>query len=264
MRLSVCLRTPLAGLGRDTFGCAGSFVPVCQPCLVPATLFDSGERVFQILTKEYQIMNPTPSAHTGQAAASLFQLADLADCFCGFPMETATKDTNQKVFLLQAPDLQTGEIPPELPRAIVANLPAGQTLLPGDIVIAQSGPAWRALPVAQPLAGTVCAAPLLVIRIKDQARLIPAWLCCYLHTQRVQGELRRYGEQDDAHEGVLSHLQALRLPVPPLEKQRSLCDFAAQFASMVQQSEATLAMLQQNNEATWLVLAHEWARAGRE
>lgn len=166
-------------------------------------------------------------------------------------METATKDTNQKVFLLQAHDLQTGEIPPELPRAIVANLPAGQTLLPCDIVVAQSGPAWRALTVVQPLAGTLFAAPLLVIRIKDQARLIRAWLCCYLHTQRVQGELRRYGEQDDAHGGVLSHLQALRLPVPPPE-------------SMVQQSEATLAMLQQNNEATWLVLAHEWARAGRE
>ncbi|APR97029.1 hypothetical protein PATSB16_36930 [Pandoraea thiooxydans] len=30
--------TSMAGLGGETFGSAGSFVPVRQPCLAPATL----------------------------------------------------------------------------------------------------------------------------------------------------------------------------------------------------------------------------------
>jgi hypothetical protein len=148
-------------------------------------------------------------------------------------------------------------IPTELPQAIIANLPAQQCLQDGDIILAQVGAAWRAQVLAQPLARTVCAAPLLVLRVHDATRLHPQWLCCYLHTNRVQRELCRYHDPADAHEGALSCLHGLRLPVPTPAKQHNLCQLAVQFASIAQQTLATLNLQRQNNEALWLALAHE-------
>jgi hypothetical protein len=188
-------------------------------------------------------------------ANPLRPLPELAHCFIGFPMEEARKDTDQKVYLLQAHDVQDGTIPPRPERAVIANLPAEQVLQAGDIILAQAGDGLRAMLCNSPLPATVCAAPMLVVRVRDQQLLDPAWLCCYLHTATVQCMLCQHMSPPDAHEGALEGLQRMSVPVPTRAGQQRLVEMAKQFAAMEHMAVEALNLQKRNNEAIWLALA---------
>ena len=218
----------------------------------------------------------TPATTTGQATTTpattpLIPLTALATCFSGFPMEQASKATRTKVHLLQAEHLHPGPIPPELPQAIIANLPPDQFLQANDIILAQHTsapdydaaddipapiPRWHAQVLASPQPHTACAAPLLVLRIHNPAQLNPHWLCRYLHTRACQNLLRPYRDPCDAHEGVLSCLTALTLPVPTPAQQAQLCQLASDFAAAEQQARTLLNRLRHSNDVIWHRLAH--------
>ncbi len=198
-----------------------------------------------------------PQLASPPLATPLFPLPDLAHLFIGFPMEQASKTTREKVVLLQAEDLQSGTIPPTLEQAVIANLPAEQIIEAGDIVLVQLGNHYRAIPFTAPEPRTVCAAPLLVLRLHDKTRIDPHWLCQYLHTSAVQQRLCQYLGQTDAHEGALSNLHGLHLPVPARAWQQNLLALAGKFAEMERHLQTVLTTLRQNNGAIWLALAHE-------
>jgi hypothetical protein len=189
------------------------------------------------------------------AAYPILPLAELADFFAGFPIEEARKNTDKKVYLLQAQDLATGQIPPEPPRAIIANLPPQQVLCAGDVILAVTAHGYRAMVAYAPLLDTVCAAPLLVIRITDQAKLDPDWLCCFLQTSTVQSLLARFAAQDDSHEALLEGLDFVKLPLPEIGFQKTLVQMATEYRAMEAAGAAALARLRQNNESIWLALA---------
>lgn len=214
-------------------------------------------------------MSPSQTAPAGRAGGArahaacayatnpVFSLADLADFFAGFAMEEARKDTDKKVYLLQAQDLAAGEIPPEPERAIIANLPPQQVLRAGDVILAATAHGYRAMVATAPQPDTVCAAPLLVIRITDQAKLDPGWLCCFLQTSAVQSLLARFAAQDDSHEALLEGLDFVKLPLPDIGFQKTLVQMAAEYRAMEAAGAAALARLRQNNEAIWLTLARQ-------
>jgi hypothetical protein len=209
-----------------------------------------------------QLIPPTP-------------LTDLATCFIGFPMEQASKATHNKVHLLQPAHLHPCPIPSELPQAVIANPPPEQILQANDIILAQSPsptdcddpdpapaiPRWHAQVLPNVPPNTVCAAPLLVLRIHDPKRLNPHWLCRYLHTRPCQHLLRPYRDPCDAHEGALSFLTALTLPVPTPEQQQQLCHLATKFAAAEQQAYNLLVRLRRNNDAIWLWQAQQFEMA---
>jgi hypothetical protein len=209
-------------------------------------------------------MSPSQTAPAGRAdgarahvANPVLPLAELAGFFAGFPMEEARKDTDKKVYLLQAQDLAAGQIPPEPPRAIIANLPPQQVLCAGDVILAATAHGYRAMVAYAPLLDTVCAAPLLVIRIRDQAKLDPDWLCCFLQTSAEQSLLARFATQDDSHDALLEGLDFVKLPLPGIGFQKTLVQMAAEHRTMEAAGAAALAQLRQNNEAIWLTLARQ-------
>lgn len=198
---------------------------------------------------------PTDPGGRAVRTNPLRPLPELAHCFIGFPMQQARKDTDQKVYLLQEHDVQDGAIPPQLDRAVIANLPAEQILQADDIILAQAGDGLRAMLCTAPLPATVCAAPLLVVRVRDRQQLNAAWLRCYLHTATVQRLLCRDIAQAAMHESVLEGLQCMSVPVPTIAVQQSLVEMAKQFADAEQKAVAVLALQKRNNEAIWLEVA---------
>lgn len=203
----------------------------------------------------------TPPTNSSNPVVPLSQLAHF---FVGFDMAEASKDTDQKCFLLQAHELADGVLPENPARAVIANLPPGQVLRAGDIILlAGSSSDHHTIVMESPAPDTVCAAPLLVIRVHDSTRLNPAWLCCFLHTTASKQLLCNYAAQAEPHEGMLEALHLLRVPLPAPDVQQTLLQMAAQFRSMEQQARSALDRLKQNNEAIWLALARGVTVAGR-
>jgi hypothetical protein len=185
-------------------------------------------------------------------------LLQLADFFAGFAMEEARKDTDKKVYLLQAQDLADGTIPHAPQRAVIANLPPEQVLRAGDVILLADAQGCRAIAVAAPLPDTVCAAPLVVIRSRDPARLDPDWLCCFLHTAGVQSLLGRFAAQDESPDALLEGLAFVKLPLPAIGFQKTLLQVAAEYRAIENAGARVLAQLRQNHEAIWLTLAREY------
>jgi hypothetical protein len=212
-----------------------------------------------VTPEPHQIAVPNPPTESGNPVVPLSQLAHF---FVGFDMADASKDTDQKCFLLQAHELADGVLPEAPARAVIANLPPGQVLRAGDIILLAGSSDYHTIVLAAPAPDTVCAAPLLVIRLHDAANMNPAWLCCFLHTAASKRLLCHHAAQAEPHEGMLEALHLLRVPLPSPDVQQTLLQMAAQFRVMEQQAHTALYRLKQANEAIWLALARGVAVAG--
>lgn len=97
----------------------------------------------------------------------------------------------------------------------------------GDLIFRSRGLLHQALALPGPVARTVCAAPLLFIRIKPQCELLPGYLAWYINLAATQAQIGNLTNNDAFRTVKASALASLPIILPTLARQRTIVDMHA-------------------------------------
>jgi hypothetical protein len=205
--------------------------------------------------------HPTPAGAACLPTATpdepnpLLRLSQLASITPGYRLLARQMDADGDIHLLRLQDFTPASATPvTTPRARIAHPPARQMLQAGDVVLALLGQTLLAAAVPEPEQPTLCTAPLWLIRILDQASVLPAYLEWYLNTNEAQAAARRYFGQGSVRECLQEGLHNLPVRVPPLAIQQDIVALAARHAVMDALRDHQQAGQEQQREATMLAM----------
>ncbi len=102
-------------------------------------------------------------------------------------------------------------------------LPHKTTLLkPGDIIFRSRGVTTTAVTVPQNMGKAVLSAPLFLIRIKENAPVLPGYLCWYINQTSAQRFLAQRTEGSSLKMISIRHLRELEIPTPSISTQDTI------------------------------------------
>ncbi|WP_338849787.1 hypothetical protein V8J88_12075 [Massilia sp. W12] len=163
-------------------------------------------------------------------------IVNLADCLevrCGVTMRSRIITHPQgNVCLVRMQDMHDENAWQALPCVLAKNMPHANLLDPAcDLVLRGRGQRLTMRCVPQLTMPTVCVSPLMRVRVRDPARLLPQYLCWYVNTPQAQAQLQHQAYQSDIAQLRVHALDALCMPLPAPERQAMILTAAAQARS---------------------------------
>lgn len=176
--------------------------------------------------------SPAIAGHTAPARpipqhSPLIQLSKLAHFQTGYSLRSEQKHPQGAFAVIQSKDVHQGVLAYELDRANIPDLPADQALQVGDVLLHARDAQYHAMVFDAAQDHFICAAPLLVIRLQDQASLLPSYLAWYLNTSAAQKMLSTYVGQGTPDEVNMEGLYMVQVLVPSVARQQQIIDLAA-------------------------------------
>ena len=110
----------------------------------------------------------------------------------------------------------------------------------GDIILRSRGLTTTSTIIREEPGNAIVASPLLVIRVKNRAQILPDYLHWYLNQREAQTYLKRHAEGTLTSMISRANLIKLTVPLPSLEVQQNIADIAI-LATQEQTLLATLA-----------------------
>lgn len=96
----------------------------------------------------------------------------------------------------------------------------------GDVLFVSRGPRFYGACVSQPPLPAICSPHLIHLRVKPEARLLPAFLAWQLNQTPLQRKIQAAAEGSNQLSIRRSELAALTISVPSLEAQRQIVNLA--------------------------------------
>lgn len=155
--------------------------------------------------------------------AQIFCLADVADVRAGHPFRGAIDPVpGGSVHVIQIRDLDISGLKDasELLRTEIQSRKAPDWVMPGDVAFIARGNSPFAASLDSPPQRSVCSPHLFLIRVRESARLLPAFLAWQLNQLPAQRYFRQSAEgslQLSIRRGVL---EETTIQIPPLERQQ--------------------------------------------
>lgn len=168
-----------------------------------------------------------------------------------------------KFALLQSKAIIDGQISTPLPQALIRPPRAQYLLEVGDLVLQPHASGYHVLPIATPMPRTVCVAPLLVLRIRDQASLYPRYLAWLLQTTSGQRMLMRAKGLGSGWEVAQAGFESVQLHLPDAAMQHDIVQLASDSAQAEEQARRVWQERRQRTETTLLNMARV-GKAGSE
>ncbi|MEN9866162.1 MAG: hypothetical protein RL748_1752 [Pseudomonadota bacterium] len=158
----------------------------------------------------------------------MIALSELVTLHRGYTLRSTIQRGNEgAIALIQEKDMRNDGIQPGLQRINLTRLPKHHFLQPGDLVLRALGAGNRACVVTPDASGAICLAPLVYLRIHQPANLLPAFLAWFINTSRTQALLARQASKGRERMLTLEDLRKLPLPLPCVERQRSVLGISA-------------------------------------
>ena len=153
------------------------------------------------------------------------KLRDIAQIHMGYTFRGSLKNSTQgNTAIIQMGDAtQEGvEQPDQLARTQLAKLPAHYFLGPGDLIFRSRGLVNTAALITQPLARTICIAPLMYIRITRPDLILPAYLQWFINLTSTQKQISTYARGTPVRMIAAESMQGLDVELPTLENQQQI------------------------------------------
>jgi len=169
------------------------------------------------------------------------KLADIAEIWSGYTFrERLDAYPEGDVAVLQMKNISSDDrlLTEGLPRVGLVDLNARQVLREGDILFRARGQFHTAAVVSGNLGSAVAAAPLMLIRTKSQ-KVLPEYLRWFINHPGTQAKLINLAAGSYVRTLNKAAVEALELPLPPLEIQRQI----AAVAELSQQEKKLLTEL---------------------
>ncbi len=147
-------------------------------------------------------------------------LSTLADFHPGLRVRRRQLAPDGSIAVIRKRDIVRGKLNPELERAHLPNLPAALLLRAGDVILHSHLACFTPVVVDAPNVCMTVAAPLVIIRIRQSATLLPQYLAWYLQTSAGQKALASYLGQGAAVEVAIEGLYRVALRLPPPDTQQ--------------------------------------------
>lgn len=149
-----------------------------------------------------------------------FQLSALADFHTGHRIRRRQISKHGTISIIRKRDIVSGRLNHDLEQATLPNLPASRLLRAGDVILHSHLECFTPLVFDAPSVCMTVAEPLVIIRIRNQAELLPEYLAWHIQTSEGQQALASYAGQGEAMEVAIEGLHCVVLAVPPPKTQR--------------------------------------------
>ena len=177
-------------------------------------------------------MATSPLAPSGQAdgartraslrATPIFSLSRFADIQTGYHLKRGLQPgSHGNVALVRGSDVSCALAQP-LARVRMDAVPLHHLLQDGDLVFKIRGKNNPAALITAPQGPTICTSTLARIRIRDQARLLPAYLTWLLNAPQTQAMLEQHSLLTRIRVVPARVLQDLDIYVPSMARQRQI------------------------------------------
>lgn len=177
-------------------------------------------------------MATSPLAPSGQAdgartraslrATPIFSLYQFADIQTGYHLKRGLQPgPHGNVELVRASDVSCPLAQP-LARVRMDAVPLHHLLQEGDLVFKIRGKSNPAALITAPQGPTICTSTLARIRIRDQARLLPAYLAWLLNSPQTQAMLEQHSLLTRIRVVPARVLKDLDIFVPSMARQRQI------------------------------------------
>jgi hypothetical protein len=183
----------------------------------------------------------------------IFSLSELADVQNGYATRKIQTGST-KVWLLRGGDVSCALAQP-LVCARLARIPQHHVLQDGDVVFKIRGHSNPALLIKALQGDTICSAGLARIRIRDQARLLPAYLTWLLNAPQTQAVLEQHSLHNRIRVVPAGALQNLDILLPSLTRQQQIAQSYAQHLQIVEKERQLREKNQRYTDAALMQLA---------
>lgn len=202
----------------------------------------------------------TDDTRPDQSSSPVCQLAHLISFYTGYQLKPAQKDPQGRILLIQKHDIASGILATTLQRANLPRLPPEQSLQPGDILLHAPGARNNRVALVlldAPMPGALCVTPVVRIRVRDAATLLPGYLFWFLRTSMGQKMLTRYAGEGPPVDTLRESLHALTLPVPTMPVQQQIADYYAAACACDAKVMQLRQELERNREQILMALAQQ-------
>jgi len=154
-------------------------------------------------------------------------LKNIADLTTGYSFRGRVPiDPDGSVIVIQAKNISDdGSVQTQdLDKVKEADASEVATLESGDVLLVSRGAGtsgFRAAVFEPSIGRAIASATLQVIHVNDE-RVLPAYLCAYLNSNRGQADLQKIATGSSVRTVSLGELNELKIPVPKLEDQKRL------------------------------------------
>ena len=148
------------------------------------------------------------------------QLSTMAAFQVGLRVRTYQIKPDGEVSIIRARDIVKGYLSYELEYANIRDFPKNHALQAGDVVLQSHYGTFTPIVIDEQRNPMACASPLVFIRIRDKAALLPEYLAWYLRTSEGHQTLAAYEKQGKPAFAAIEGLYAVRLAQPSPEVQR--------------------------------------------
>ena len=177
-------------------------------------------------------------------------LRDIATIHLGYSVRSGAKDTTTSDRrVIQMKDAWPDKIDQTLDfdRIYINKLPAHFPVRVGDLIFRPRGNHTITVLIKDIMPFTVCSAPLMLIRVRSQEKVLPAYLNWFINSPRTQAVLDGYATRDKDRKISLTAIAGLDVLVPPLCAQHhiiaedaKLQQFIREHVAILNQSQAKL------------------------
>ena len=153
------------------------------------------------------------------------KLRDIAKTYMGYTFKGSLKDSTQgNTAIIQMRDASQEGVaqPAQFARTELKQFPAHYLLGPGDLIFRSRGLVNTCALITQPLARTICIAPLMFIRITRPDLILPAYLQWFINLPDTQQQISTYARGSVVRMIAAQSMQGLDVVLPTLQSQQQI------------------------------------------
>ena len=153
------------------------------------------------------------------------KLRDYAQIYTGYTYRGSLKEsTKGNTAIIQMSDASQEGVaqPAQFARTQLDQFPAHYLLGPGDLIFRARGLVNTCALITEPLARTICIAPLIFIRVVVPNELLPAYLQWFINLTSTQKQIATFARGSTVRMISVEAMLGLELVVPTLASQQEI------------------------------------------